>query len=331
LRILFVLSGNNPVAGFTDGSDSPPLKHGARQGASLSLAGHEIDYYYISGRGIYGYLRNIPALRRYIKAGNYDMVHAHYSLTAIAASLAGRHRMVVSLMGSDVLGTSHMLPLLRLFCRYRWSRTIVKTETMKSRIGNPDVIVLPNGVDTEVFRPLNREEARRQLGLPDKKIVLFPADPDRPEKNFTLASESFRRLDRDDAMLLPVHHVDHIMMPWYYNAADVMMLTSTWEGSVNTVKEAMACNLAVVSTDVGDVRTNTRGLPGYHITTYDPDDIAMKLSMALDQKIKTAGRNRIMELGLDDASVNNRLSEIYRTIISGSEKQSRRMKKGGNA
>jgi teichuronic acid biosynthesis glycosyltransferase TuaC len=318
LRILFVLSGNNPTAEVTEDSAAPPVKHGARQGASLSLAGHEIDYYYISGRGIYGYLKNIPALRRYIKAGHYDLVHAHYSLTAIAASLAGRHRMVVSLMGSDVLGNSLMLPLLRLFCRYRWSRTIVKTEMMKSTIGNRNVIVLPNGVDTEKFRPLNREEARRRLDLPDKKIVLFAADPDRPEKNFSLASDSFSRMKRDDAILITLHHADHDMMPWYYNAADALLLTSAWEGSVNTVKEAMACNLPVVSTDVGDVRTNTRGLQGYHITSYDPEDIAGKLSMALDQKIKTAGRERIMELGLDAASVNSRLSEIYRTLVSGS-------------
>jgi len=317
VRILFVLSGNNPVAGCTD-SETAPIKHGARQGASLSLEGHEIDYYYISGRGIFGYLRNIPPLRRYIKAGNYDLVHAHYSLTAIAASLAGSHRMVVSLMGSDVLGTSHMLPLLRLFCRYRWSRTIVKTEMMKSRIGNPNVIVLPNGVDTDLFRPLNREEARRHLGFPDKKIVLFAADADRPEKNYALASEAFSRMNRDDTILLTLNQADHGKMPWYYNAADVLLLTSVWEGSVNTVKEAMACNLAVVSTDVGDVRSNTRGLKGYHITSFDPDDIAGKLSMALDQKFDTAGRERIMELGLDAASVNSRLSEIYRTVVSDS-------------
>ncbi len=306
------------MTGVTDSSAGTPLKHGARQGASLSMAGHEIDYYYISGRGIFGYLRNMPALRRCIREGHYDLVHAHYSLTAIAASLAGRHRMVVSLMGSDVLGNSLILPLLRLFCRYRWSRTIVKTEMMKSRIGNRNIIVLPNGVDTDMFRPLNRAEARCRLGLPDKKVVLFAADPDRPEKNFTLASESFSRMKRDDAMLLPLHNADHSMMPLYYNAADVLLVTSAWEGSVNTVKEAMACNLAVVSTDVGDVRINTRGLQGYHITSDDPDDIAAKLSMALDQKIKTAGRDRIIELGLDAASVTDRLTEIYRTVISGS-------------
>ncbi len=125
-------------------------------------------------------------------------------------------------------------------------------------------------------------------------------------------------MERDDAMLLPVHHADHDMMPWYYNAADVLLLTSAWEGSVNTVKEAMACNLAVVSTDVGDVRTNTRGLQGYYITSYDRDDIAGKLSMALDQEVELAGRERIMELGLDAKSVNSRLSEIYRTVVSDS-------------
>lgn len=295
----------------------PPVKHAVRQGDLLKSEGLDVDYYYITGRGLRGYLKNIPALRKRIREGSFDIVHAHYSLTAIAVSLAGSRRMVVSLMGSDVLGNSLMLPLLRLLSRYRWKLVIVKTEEMKSRIGNRNVFVLPNGVDTDMFRPLDRDEAGRHLGLPAKKIILFAADPARPEKNFILASDSVRRMNREDVMLVPVSNVDYRQMPYYYNAADVLLLTSLWEGSVNSVKEAMACNLAVVSCDVGDVRSNTRDLQGYHITSYDPDEIAAKLIEALDHKTELKGRERIFALKLDAKSVSGRLAELYKMVLTG--------------
>lgn len=317
LKILFVLSGNNTSGTAAPDDMTKPVKHAVMQGDSLRNEGLDVEYYYITGKGFWGYLKNIPPLRRYIRRGGFDIIHAHYSLTAIATSLAGSRRMVVSLMGSDLLGNSLLLPLLRFFCRYRWKLVIVKTEEMKARLGQSNVTVLPNGVDTDLFRPLDRGEARRQLGLPDKKIILFAADPARPEKNFKLASDSVSRMNRDDALLLPVGNADRSMMPMYYSAANVLLLTSLWEGSVNSVKEAMACNLAVVSCDVGDVRSNTRELEGYHITSYDPDEIAAILSEALDQKTEPKGRERIFELKLDAKSVSRRLVELYTMALTG--------------
>ena len=318
MKILFVLSGNNPLKAATSEYLAEPLvKHAVRQGDMLNNEGIDVDYYYITGRGFRGYLKNIIPLRKKILSGGFDIVHAHYSLTAIAASLAGSKRMVVSLMGSDVLGNSLILPVLRLLGRYRWKLVIVKTEEMKSRIGGRNVTVLPNGVDTELFRPLDRDEARRHLGLPSKRIILFAADPARPEKNFNLASESVRRMNRDDVMLLPLGNVNHRQMPYYYNAAGVLLLTSLWEGSVNSVKEAMACNLPVVSCDVGDVRSNTGGLQGYHITSYDPEEIAVKLTEVLDHEVELNGRERIFELKLDAKSVTMRLTELYKMVLAG--------------
>jgi len=105
-------------------------------------------------------------------------------------------------------------------------------------------------------------------------------------------------------------------MPLYYNASDVMILTSLWEGSVNSVKEAMACNLPVVSTDVGDVRVNTSGVDGYFITTPDAAAMAEKLREAIDLKVPAKGRERITGLQLDSASVARRLIEIYNSVNS---------------
>jgi glycosyltransferase involved in cell wall biosynthesis len=351
VRILFVLSGNSRDKGLAAGASgdsagagtgaSPgsaakasgeaaagsgavsdalsatiPVKNPVHQAETLRELGHEVDLFFIRGRGLTGYLASVPGIRREIKRGSYDIVHAHYSLSAFAVSIAGSHRMVVSLAGSDVMGNLLLLPVTRLFCRFRWKKVIVKTEEMKARLKCNGVTVIPNGVDLKLFAPAPKKEARKVLGLPDKKIVLFAADPSRVEKNFPLAQEAVWLMRRDDSMLLPVHGVPHNRMPLYYCASDVLLLTSLWEGSVNSVKEAMACNLPVVSTDVGDVRINTSGLDGYYITVPDATAIAEKLNEAVDLKVTLKARERITELKLDSASVARRLIEIYNSVNS---------------
>jgi glycosyltransferase involved in cell wall biosynthesis len=295
---------------------SLPVKNPVHQAATLRELGHEVDLFFIRGRGLTGYLSAVPAIRREIKRGRYDIVHAHYSLSAFAVSLAGCHRMVVSLAGSDVMGNTLLLPVTRLFCHIRWKKVIVKTEEMKARLKSGKITVIPNGVDMKLFTPSPKREAREVLGLPDKKIVLFAADPSRAEKNHPLAQEAVRLMGRDDAMLLTVHGVPHDRMPFYYNASDALILTSLWEGSVNSVKEAMACNLPVVSTDVGDVRINTSGLDGYYITVPDAAAMAEKLNEAVDLNVQLKARERLIEMKLDSASVARRLIEIYNSVNS---------------
>jgi len=323
LKILFVLSGNSRESDGPGTGGPPPVKNPVHQADTLRALGHEADLFFIKGRGLPGYLRSIPLIRKKIRDGGYDIIHAHYSLTAFAVSLAGWHRMVVSLAGSDVMGMPVMLPLTRLFSRFRWARVIVKTTAMKTRLRAGKISVIPNGVDTIRFAPADKSEAREQLRLAGKRIVLFVADPAREEKNYRLAQEAVSRLGRDDTLLLPVHGVPHELMPVYYNAADLLLLTSLWEGSVNSVKEAMACNLPVVSTDVGDVRENTSGLGGYYITTSDAAEIADNIALALEFAGDIRARERLFELQLDSASVAGKLIEIYNSVISHPE----RMKK----
>lgn len=323
MRILFILSGNSRESAKPDRSEALPVKNPVHQADTLRTLGNEVDLFFIKGKGLSGYLRSIPMIRRKIRNGGYDVIHAHYSLTAFAVSIAGSHRMVVSLTGSDVMGMPLLLHLTRVFSRFRWTRVIVKTTAMKDRLRAGKLLVIPNGVDTFLFAPADKGEAKERLGLTGKRIVLFVADPAREEKNFPLAREAVSRLGRDDTVLLPVHGVPHDVMPIYYRAADLLLLTSLWEGSVNSVKEAMACNLPVVSTDVGDVRENTSGLQGYFITSFDAAEIADKVAMALDCKNEIRARERLFELQLDSASVAGRLIEMYNSVISQPERMTK--------
>ena len=151
----------------------------------------------------------------------------------------------------------------------------------------------------------------------NKKTVLFLADPDRESKNFPLAQEAFNFFDPANAELKVLYGISQQNVPQTLNAADVILLTSKWEGSPNVVKEAMACNCPVVATDVGDVAWLFGKEPGHFLTGFDPRDVSEKIRAALtfcENVGRTNGRKRIMELGLDAETVARRIIEVYETV-----------------
>lgn len=273
--------------------------------------------YMLAGPGLSGYLSAIPKIRRAWRSGRYDLVHAHYSMSAFAASLSGRFPLVVSLMGSDVFMSGPMRLIIRILCRRRWAATIVKSVQMKEKLRLRDSEVIPNGVDTGLFVPASRETAKEHLGFPvSRKMVLFGSSADRPEKNPGLARRAFDLLNEPAADFRYLAGLAHSEVPWHLNAADVLLLTSTWEGSPNVIKEAMACNCPVVASDAGDVAILTGGTGGCYIASHDAEDVAAKLRAALDFSGRTRGRERILELGLDSGRVAERIKSVYERVIS---------------
>ncbi|MDZ7721981.1 MAG: glycosyltransferase [candidate division KSB1 bacterium] len=115
-----------------------------------------------------------------------------------------------------------------------------------------------------------------------------------------------------------IHHIQHVEVLDYLNAADVLLLTSRWEGSPNIIKEAMACNCPIVATDVGDIREVFGETEGCYLTSFDPQDVADKLKTALtfaEQYGRTKGRQRIFAIGLDSTTVARKLISIYEKVL----------------
>ena len=157
-------------------------------------------------------------------------------------------------MRSDTYQFKLMKFTIRYFTNYRWSKSIVKSGDMKIRLGLNNAIILPNGVDLHLFRPLDKKECRQKLGWEwGKKYLLFVSNSDREEKNIALTQTRINRIKINPVELKVVYNIEHSQIPFYLNASDVLLLTSKWEGSPNIVKEAMDCNIPVVATKVGDI------------------------------------------------------------------------------
>lgn len=256
---------------------------------SMAIPGHRSDQTDdVQGRTVADYARFYgSALRRSLD--DYDLVHASYGLTAPPAVLQPKHPTVLTLWGSDVMGTYG--PVSNLCARHA-DEVIVMSAGMAEELGQPCTI-LPHGIDTDRFEPMDRSEARAELGWDDDRHqVLFPYGPDRPIKDYPRAERvvaAARRRLEAPIELRTVTGVAHDRMPVYMNAADALLLTSEREGSPNSVKEALACNLPVVATDVGDVALRLRDVDPSVVSRHD-DDLVDGLVEILSAGERSNGR-----------------------------------------
>lgn len=313
MKVLFIMSGNS-------GAASPII---FAQSTSLSQHGLRVDHFLIRGKGAIGYIKSIPPLLKHMKYNDYSLMHAHYAFCGFVAFLSKlflpkskKLPVVCSLMGSDVKGGQPWQALIRFLAVYGWDATIVKSGDMKQCLGVGSSRVLPNGVDLNMFVYNPSQESKLKLGWKmENKHILFGADSHKPVKNYPLAREAYTMLNADNCELHTLGSIPHADIPLYLNACDVLLLSSKWEGSPNIVKEAMACGTPIVCTDVGDVRWLLEGVEGCYICSSDPVDIAKKLDLALKHNVKTNGRDRLIELGLDADSVASRIVSMYEEVL----------------
>jgi glycosyltransferase involved in cell wall biosynthesis len=150
----------------------------------------------------------------------------------------------------------------------------------------------------------------------DKRLVLFVGAIEKQLKRIDLARDAVARLKSQnmDVELIEVHDEPYNRIPLYMNACDVLILPSEREGSPQVVKEAMACNLPVVATAVGDVPDVLAGVEGCCICQRDPADIAWKLENVLNNRQRTCGRNavRSYEIG----TIAKMIVQTYEGVLS---------------
>ena len=283
---------------------------------SLRREGVDVDLLFVNGRkNTINYLWGIPRLWAKLLTNRYDVIHAHYVFSGFIARAQILYPVVLTHHGVEVFRGWQSIP-----CRIitpLMDRVIVRSQEMRLRLSCDEAEVIPAGIDFTLFKPIPQQECRQLLGLPfDKKLILWAGEYFRLEKRFDIAKEAVSILQQrvSNAELVLVTGKPHSTIPLYMNACDALLLVSNVEGSPNVVKEAMACNLPIVSVPVGDVPQIMGKTEGCHFCSQDPQDVAEKLEMALDFGRRTDGREKIRSLDL--AEISRRIINVYEKALS---------------
>jgi glycosyltransferase involved in cell wall biosynthesis len=306
-----------------------------RQMDDLAALGIDYDVEFVNARdrGKAEYLRRLPHLAR--RARDADLVHCFHGLSLLLATLGGvRKPMVVSYL--NALENEFLdLPGPLRVAADRMSRGLLRRGRMglifKDRLpdwlkADPLARYIPNGVKLDGFEPGDRAAARAALGLPaDALLLLFVSSKslDRPQKRHdrfreVLAAMRARHPGRTvEALTLVAEPFERVKA--FYHAADVHVMTSDFEGSPNSVKEAMASALPVVATDVGNVRLMVDGLAAARVVA--PFAVegfcdAIDAVTAAGREAELALRDSLIAQGLDAATVARKVRRLYEDVAA---------------
>lgn len=323
MKALFICSGN------TNSAINPIIQ---RQGDSLIQRGIEVTYFTINGKGFKGYYNSIGKLKSFLKQNQFDILHAHYALCGYVAYFGSKNqKRVLSFMGTDLLGerragkgtglSSRLMTWFnKMTSKLFFDKIIVKSEEMREELGvSEKTVLIPNGVNLSVFRHQDQKVSQQSLRFdPEKSHVIFVANPGRAGKNFQLAQNAFDLLDQSKYELHKVFDLPTEQLVQYYNAADVVLMTSFYEGSPNVIKEALACGCPIVSTNVGDVEYLLKDVEGCFVTDHHAETIKRQVEKAVEFRKNnkaTKGKERIRAIGLDSESIADKLIGVYNSLL----------------
>jgi len=308
-----------------------------REAGSLRLAGIRVESFYLTSRtSLRTLVQEWRRFRRHVAEFRPHIVHAHFgTLTGLFCVAASPVPVILTFRGTD-LNPDPMLPrwrtdLGRFFSRIsaiRARRVVCVTEQLKRRLwwGRQKTCVMPGSVNFDLFQPMEREEACELLGWePQTKRVLFNFGRFPVIKRPDLAARAV------DVARTIVGNIDLIQldgntppetMPAVYNAVDCILVTSDWEGSPTIVREAMACNLPIVSVDVGDVAEMTQGAAPGTIAERDPAKLGQAVADILKSRARSNGRSLISHL--NEEVVAGEVRRLYESALGREKAQAHR-------
>ena len=309
-RVLVLCSGRH-LSEAADLARAKPYVHD--QVTALQAQGLEVEVLAIPGRGVRGYAQAVGAVAE--KAAGYDLVHAHFGLCGLAAGLARRCPVVTTFHGSDV--NDARLRKLSIAAAGLSAWRIFVADELRSQmpgwVTQRRSSVLACGVDTEVFRPRARSEARAALGWDEAgRKVLFAGSFSNPVKDPGLAKEAVAGIEGVELVELKGYTREQVAL--VMNACDALLLTSHREGSPQVVKEAIASNLPVVSVDVGDVKRRLEPPTGVVVTSRSPDELGAALCAALSAPRPHNGS--VQAAAFSNSSVAEELIDIYQRTLA---------------
>lgn len=329
LRVLMVIPGPE--------HDQAVFSFARRQIDSIAESGVEVDRFHLASRTSVSVLKaERRRLTARIEEFRPDIVHAHFgSMTAYAVSTTSRVPVVITFRGTDLNPRYHSMwrnlgdgwlrtnlgHALSHAAARKASGIVCVSEQLRSQLMGAarrrNAIVVPVGVRLDRFPLIPIGAARLELGwAQEEPVILFNAGRRPKPKRIDLAlaaTEVVRRSIPDARLAVLDGHQAPDRIPLYLNAADCVLMTSDFEGSPNIVKEAMACNLPVVTTPVGDTAERLARVSPSTIVASDPVAIGEAATSILRQRQRSNGR-AIVEDELRDEVLTQQIVALYHRV-----------------
>jgi len=320
------------VLQFIPGSidDSINMIFVKKQVELLRAAGVRTTYVYLKDRQSFaGILEGCRVLSAAVRECKPDIVHAQYgTVTALVAAITKRCPLVITYRGSD-LNPDATSSSIKMFAKKLMSQIaalradgiITVSTQLKDKLWWRQrlVSVIPTGIDLDRFTPLDKAKARAELGWDmDERVVLLNVSRNPVNKRLDVGNEAVTRLRE----FVPGVRLNVLagstppdLVPTIMSASDCLLMLSNHEGSPNVVKEAMACNLPVVSFDVGDVRERFDDVDGCTIVSRNMDDLVAAIGQTLKRDRRAQSREYVRPLSL--GGITDRIVLVYQRILDG--------------
>jgi glycosyltransferase involved in cell wall biosynthesis len=308
-----------------------------QQVAGLRSAGVGVKVLYFDRKkeGPRVYFRMGPQIEEACAVLRPDLLHVMYGGVMAHKIMERSWRIptVVTFHGSDLLGENLSGFWRKLISRYgvwcSWSAArrasgIVVVANHLERalpksVDRGKIRVIPCGVDLNRFKPMDQEASRQKLGWAGGTYhILFPANAGDPVKRPWLAQAAVQVFSQKHGVKTELHMltgVPYADVPLWLNASDVLVLTSLHEGSPTVVKEALACNVPVVSVDVGDVVERLAGIEGCELVGSDPGEIAVGLNEVWRRRSRVNAASLMQTLSI--GAIAERLKNFYGELLQG--------------
>ncbi len=277
----------------------------------LRRFGVDVDYFLIENKGVKGYLKSLKRLKEKIAVYKPDIIHAHYGLAGLFANLQRQKPVVTTYLGSDI-NYKNVFYLSKI-CMFLSAHNIfVSNKNLIYSKIKRNFSLVPFGVELSLFKPIEKSVARKNLNFSENdRLVLFAGKFQNKVKNAPLAQAAVDLMD--NVKLLPMGGYTREEVVYLFNAVDAAVMTSFTEGSPQFIKEAMACNCPIVSTDVGDVKEVIGDVPGCFIVRFEAQDVANKLQQVLTSAEKINGRGKMTKY--DNEIIITKIIDIYNSVL----------------
>jgi glycosyltransferase involved in cell wall biosynthesis len=281
-------------------------------------------FWFAERRSLGGLYRSFLSFHRLLKKKSFALVHCQYGgvnlLLGLYAKLFFKTPLVVTFRGSDINNAKTLSSRISALTSRAFAslcdHVICVSRALSEKLFfvNPEKLsIIPSGVDTAMFLPMSQVECRQRLQLKANcKYILFSSGGRPGLKGQALVEAMFQIVKEktpDAELLILSGTTDQTEMPLFMAAADCLVLASLTEGSPNVVKEAICCNLPVVSVDVGDVRHLLEGIAPSAVVERTPQAFAGQVVTILRECRRANGRSKADILSKPTEIA--RLSEVY--------------------